>query len=240
MNSPVWTIAKKELNTFFDSLAAYILIIAFLGFSGFFTWISGSDIFLRKEADLAVFFSVSKWTLFFFIPAITMKMLAEENKSGTIELLLTKAVTARQVVLGKFFACWLLIAITLLFTISYYFTISRLGNMDHGATLCGYIGLLLMSAGYIAIGLFASSVTNNQIIAFLIALLIGIFFHFIFDMLSFGSSGWTGQLLSSLSASRHFDAISRGVLDSKDLIYFTGLVFCGLYFSELFVTKRLK
>lgn len=240
MESAIWTIAKKELNAFFDSLAAYILIIAFLGFSGFFTWISGSDIFLRKEADLAVFFSVSKWTLFFFIPAITMRMLAEENKAGTIELLLTRAITARQIVLGKFFACLALIGITLAFTLSYYVTVSQIGNIDHGATWCGYLGLLLLSAGYIAIGLFASSITNNQIIAFLLALLIGVFFHFIFDMMSYGSAGFIGQLLSSLSASRHFDSMSRGVVDTKDILFFISLCAAALYLAELFVTKRTK
>lgn len=240
MISSIWAIAKKELHSFFDSLTAYILIIAFLGFSGFFTWISGSDIFIRKEADLAVFFGVSKWTLFFFIPAITMKMLAEEHKSGTIELLLTKAITARQIVLGKFLACWILILITLAFTLSYYVTVSQIGNIDHGATICGYMGLLFLSAGYISIGLFASSITNNQIIAFLLALLIGIFFHFIFDMLAYGASGWIAQLLNSLSASTHFDSMSRGVLDTKDLIYFFSLSFTGLMLAEVFVTKRLK
>lgn len=240
MGTSIWIITKKELNAFFDSLAAYILIIAFLGFSGFFTWISGSDIFLRKEADLAVFFSVSKWTLFFFIPAITMRMLAEENKAGTIELLLTRAITARQIVLGKFLACLLLILITLAFTLSYYVTVSQIGNMDHGATLCGYLGLLLLSAGYIAIGLFASSITNNQIIAFLLALLIGVFFHFIFDMMSYGSSGFIGQLMTSLSASRHFDSMSRGVVDTKDILFFVSLSGAALYLAELFVTKRTK
>jgi ABC-2 type transport system permease protein len=240
MKSAVWIIAKKELRTFFDSLTAYILLIAFLGFSGFFTWITGADIFMRKEADLDVFFSVSKWTLFFFIPAITMKMIAEENKTGTIELLLTKAITSRQIVLGKFFACLMLIAITLLFTVSYYITVSQLGKMDHGATICGYLGLLLMSAGYIAIGLFASSITNNQIVAFLLALLIGVFFHFLFDMMSYGATGFFGQLLSVLSVNKHYDSLSKGVLDTKDLIFFISLTGAGLYLSELFISKRAK
>ncbi len=240
MKSAVWIISKKELSSFFDSLTAYILLIAFLGFSGFFTWITGSDIFMRKEADLDVFFSVSKWTLFFFIPAITMKMIAEENKTGTIELLLTKAITPRQIVLGKFLACFMMIAITLLFTISYYITVSQLGKMDHGATICGYLGLLLMSAAYISIGLFASSITNNQIVAFLLALLIGVFFHFLFDMISYGSTGFLGQLLSSLSVNKHYDSLSKGVLDSKDLIFFISLTGIGLYLSELFISKRVK
>ena len=240
MNNPVWIIAKKELNSFFDSLTAYILLIAFLGFSGFFTWITGSDIFMRKEADLEVFFSVSKWTLFFFIPAITMKMLAEENKSGTIELLLTKAVTARQIILGKFLACFLLIGVALLFTVSYYITVSQIGNIDHGATLCGYLGLLLMSAAYIGIGMFASSITNNQIVAFLLALLIGVFFHFIFDMMSYNSGGFVAQLLSGLSVNRHFESLSQGVLDTKDILFFASLTITGLLLSEVFISKRIK
>ena len=109
----IWIIAKRELQAFFDSLMAYIMLVAFLGFSGFFTWLYGADIFLRNQADLQVFFSIAYWTLFFFIPAITMKMLAEENKSGTIELLLTKAVTDWQVIFGKFLACLVLIIIAL-------------------------------------------------------------------------------------------------------------------------------
>ncbi|MBP8724585.1 MAG: ABC transporter permease subunit [Saprospiraceae bacterium] len=240
MRAPVLIIARKELNGLFDSLTAYILIIAFLGFSGFFTWISGSDIFLRKEADLAVFFGVSQWTLFFFIPAITMKMIAEENKSGTIELLLTKAITPRQVIIGKFLACLSLIAITLAFTASYCITVSQLGNMDHGATLSGYLGLLLLSGAYISIGLLASSLTNNQIIAFLLALLMGVFFHFLFDMMAYSSRGAIAGLLSSLSASRHFDSLSRGVIDSKDLLFFISLMVAGLYLAELFLAKRAK
>ncbi|MBK6545958.1 MAG: ABC transporter permease subunit [Saprospiraceae bacterium] len=240
MKSSIWIITKKELNSFFDSLTAYILLVAFLGFSGFFTWITGSDIFMRKEADLEIFFSVSKWTLFFFIPAITMKMIAEENKSGTIELLLTKAITPRQIVLGKFFACLLLIVIALLFTMSYYVTVSQIGNIDHGATICGYLGLILMSAAYIGIGLFASSITNNQIVAFLLALLIGVFFHFIFDMMSYGASGLFGQILSVLSVNRHFDSLAQGVLDTKDLLFFISLTLAGLYLSELYISKRAK
>ena len=238
MQSPISIIAKKELASFFDSLTAYIMLVAFLGFSGFFTWIFGSDVFIRKEADLQVFFGIAKWTLFFFIPAITMKMLAEEKKTGTIELLLTKAVSHRQLILGKFLACLLLIIIALALTLPYYFSISQLGAVDHGATISGYLGLILMSAAYIGIGLFASSITNNQIVAFLLALLIGIFFHFLFDVFSYGSRGLFGQIFSTLSVSKHFDSISRVVIDTKDILYFITLTGLGLYLAELFIAKR--
>ena len=236
--NPVWVITKRELSSYFDSLIAYIILIAFLGFSGFFTWLYGADVFLRKQADLNVFFSVAKWTLFFFIPAITMRQLAEEKKSGTIELLLTKAVTDRQVVLGKFLSCFLMVVIALAFTLPYYFTISMIGNIDHGATIAGYIGLLLLSASYISIGLFASSITNNQIVAFLLALFIGIFFHLLFDVIASSTTGFVGQLFSTLSLSRHFDSISRGVLDTKDILFFASIIILGLYLSEWSIRNR--
>ena len=231
-------IAKKEFGSFFDSLVAYILLAAFLGFSGFFTWIQGSDIFMRREADLDVFFSVARWTLFFFIPALTMKMVAEEKKTGTIEMLLTKAVTDREVVIGKFVGCLMLVGVALIFTLPYYFSVSWLGKMDHGATITGYLGLLLMSAAYIAIGIFASSVTNNQIVAFLLALLIGIFFHLLFDFIAAGSSGYISELFQTLSLTNHYDSISRGVLDSKDIIYFLSITGLGVFLSEYFISKR--
>lgn len=235
---PIWVIAKRELNSYFDSLIAYIVIIAFLGFSGFFTWLYGADVFYRKQADLAVFFNVARWTLFFFIPAITMRQLAEERKTGTIELLLTKAVTDRQVILGKFLSCFLMVGIALLFTLPYYITVTQLGNVDHGAIISGYFGLLLMSAAYISIGLFASSITNNQIVAFLLALFIGIFFHLLFDVMASGATGFLGELFATLSLTRHYESIIRGVLDSKDLIYFLSLIALGLALSELSIAQR--
>ena len=131
----VWVIARRELSAYFDSLTAYIILVAFLGFSGFFTWLYGADVFLRRQADLQVFFSVARWTLFFFIPALTMRQLAEERRSGTIEMLLTKAVSDRQVVIGKFVGCLLMVIIALLFTLPYYITVAQIGNIDHLGSL---------------------------------------------------------------------------------------------------------
>lgn len=237
--SPIWIIAKRELNSFFDSLVAYIVLVAFLGFTGFLTWLGGnSDIFFRKQADLLAFFQWAYWTLFFFIPALTMRQLAEEKKSGTIELLLTKNVSDRELVIGKFVACFLMVAITLLFTLPYYITVANIGDIDHGATIAGYFGLLLMSAAYISIGLFASSLTSNQIVAFLLALLIGVFFHVLFGILASNSSGILGELFSTLSMGTHFGSLIRGVLDTKDLIYFGSIIFLGLILAELNVSQR--
>ncbi len=234
----IWIIAKRELQSFFDSLIAYIMLILFLGFSGFFTWLYGTDIFLVNQASLQSFFNIAFWTLFFFIPAITMRMLAEEKKTGTIELLLTKAVSDRQVVLGKFLACFLLVAIALIFTLPYYITIANIGKVDHGAVWCGYLGLLLMSAAYVSIGLFTSSITNNQIVAFLLAIFAGLFLHLIFNVLAGNFTGFLGQLFYTLSLSVHFDSLSRGVIDSRDIIYFASIVIIGILLAELNLAKR--
>lgn len=234
----IWTITKKEFNSFFDSLVSYIFIVVFLGISGFFTWLFGSDIFLIGQATLQPFFSIAYFTLFFFIPALTMRMIAEEKRSGTIELLLTKAVSDWQVILGKFFACLILIIVALVLTIPYYITVWILGPVDHGAVLCGYLGMILMSATYISIGLFASSITNNQIVAFLLALFIGVFFLIIFDVLANNFTGTIGQLLSFLSMSSHFDSISRGVIDLRDIVYFLSVSFFGLMLAETSLSKR--
>ncbi len=234
----IWIIAVKELKSFFDSLTAYILIIVFLGLSGFFTWLYGSDIFFIGQATLLPFFSVAYWTLFFFTPALTMKMLAEENKSGTIELLLTKAVSDWDVVLGKFLACLMLIVIGLLLTLPYFISVASLGPIDVGATICGYIGLVLMSMAYIGIGLFASSISNNQIVAFLLSLFVGVFFLILFNVLSQDLTGTIGAVINFLSMSTHFESISRGVIDLRDIIYFLSISFLGLILAETILSKR--
>jgi len=234
----IWIITKRELRSFFDSLMAYIMIIAFLGFSGFFTWLYGGDVFFVNQASLQSFFGIAYWTLFFFIPALTMRLLAEENRSGTIELLLTKPVSDWQVVVGKFLATLLLICIALALTLPYYITVWNLGPIDHGAVWSGYLGLILMSATYVSIGIFTSSITNNQIVAFLLALFIGIFFHVIFNILSGTFTGLISKILNFLSVTTHFESISRGVIDSKDLIYFLSIIFLGLFSSEAILSKR--
>jgi ABC-2 type transport system permease protein len=234
----IWIITTRELNSFFDSLIAFIMIILFLGFSGFFTWISGSDIFMVGQASLRSFFGIAYWTLFFFIPALTMRLIAEEKKSGTIEMLLTKAVTDRQVILGKYLATIILICIALVFTLPYVITVSKIGNIDTGGVICGYLALILMSAAYTSIGIFASSITSNQIVAFLLALFISLFFHIIFEVIAGGMTGLFGQIVNSLSVTVHFESLSRGVVDSKDLIYFGSIIFMGLFLTEISLSKR--
>jgi len=234
----IWIITKRELRSFFDSLMAYVMIVLFLGFSGFFTWLFGSDVFFVNQASLQSFFGISFWTLFFFIPAVTMGLLADERKSGTIELLVTKPVSDWQIIAGKFFSAFLLICITLALTLPYYFTVASIGKIDHGAVWMGYLGLLLMSASYISIGLFASSATNNQIVAFLIALFIGIFFHLIFGLAGSASGGWLAGIFGYLSLANHYESMARGVIDSKDIFYFLSIIILGLVGTELSLSKR--
>ncbi len=235
--NPILTITKRELASFFDSLIAYIMLVIFLGFCGFFTWMFGSDIFMRGQADLYVFFSWAYLLLFLFIPALTMRLLAEEKRVGTIELLLTKAVSDRQLVIGKFLSCWLLIIIALAFTLPYYFTVATLGNIDHGAIWCGYLGLILMSAAHIAIGLFASSITNNQIVAFLLALVIGGLFQYIFGFVSGAMPGFLGEVLNYLDFNSHFSSMARGVIDTKDVVYFLSVTALGLLLTEVSIGR---
>lgn len=234
----IWIIAKRELESYFDSLIAYIMIVAFLGFSGFFTWLFGADIFLTGQASLQVFFSVSYWTLFFFIPAITMRLLAEEHRSGTLELLFTMPVNHLQIVTGKFLSTLLLILITLVLTLPYFITITSIGPADSGVILSGYLGLILISCVYASIGLFASSTTNNQIVSFLLALFIGIFFHFLFGLIANSFTGILGNIFYFLSTQNHFESISRGVIDSRDIIYFLSVTALGILGSSYFIVKK--
>lgn len=230
-------IAKRELSAYFDSLVAYIMLILFLGFSGFFTWLYGNDIFIMGQADLSVFFAIAYWTLFFFIPALTMRLIAEERKTGTLELMLTKSVTIMQVLSGKFLSALLLIVLALLCTTPYVITLNIIGNPDNGMIVCGYLGLLFMSSAYLGIGIFASSVTGNQIVAFLLALMVGLCFHIIFGVLSQNLIGRPGELLFNLHMSKHFESMARGVIDTRDVLYFISIAAAGLLLAERQLNK---
>ncbi len=231
-------IARKELASFFDSPMAYLVIIAFLGVSGFFTWWFGTDVFIRGVADLSTFFNVANWSFFILIPALTMRTLAEERKSGTLDLLLTRSITPQEVVTGKFLGCLALIAFTLICTLPYYFTVASLGPVDHGTVICGYLGLLLMSAAYIALGLFASSLTANQITAFILALVFMAFFHFGASVVAANLTGTAGQVFRYLSTGSHFESMGRGVIDSRDLVFFISFTVIGLLLAGHELARR--
>lgn len=237
MNS-IWVIAKRELASYFDSLMAYIIIVLFLLLTGYFTWLWPNNIFFQGQADLSIFFEVIYISLLFFIPAITMRTIAEEQGSGTLELLSTKAVNDWQIVIGKYVSCLLLIMIAFACTLPYYITVSQLGNIDHGAIWGGYLGLILYTSAFTSLGIFASSLTNNQIVAFLISIGFLLVFAYVIGFLGNSLPGIAGKILNSLSARTHYDAISRGLIDSRDLLYFLALTFLGLLFSQATLSRR--
>jgi len=234
----IFQIAKRELSGFFDSLMGYVLIVMFLGFSGFFTWIYGDDIFFIGEANLNMFFKVAYWSLFFFIPSLTMRSLAGELRGGTLELLLTKPISYWQLILGKFSSTVILISMALAPSLIYYISLWTIGSVDHAAIILGYLGLLLMSMTYISMGIFCSSLTDSPIIALLSTLCIGIFFHQIFETIGSTSLGMTGSVFSSLSMFTHFESISRGIFDLQDIIYFFSMIIFGLYASKVILLSR--
>lgn len=236
----IWIICKREINAFFDSLMAYIMLIVFLGISGVFTWLfGGNDIFFVGQASLGAFFSVAFWTLFFFIPAITMRMLSEEESAGTLELLATKPVSHFQIVAGKWLASWLLVAISLALTLPYYVTVANLGPIDHGATLSGYLALLLVSAVYTSIGIFASSLTGNQIVAFIGSLFIAIFFHILFGQMAAVLPDFLADIAEYLSLNEHYQTMSRGVIGLENLVYLLTLTLVGFILAAASLKRRV-
>lgn len=235
----IWTICKREVNAFFDSLMAYIMLIVFLGISGLFTWLfGGGDIFFVGQASLGSFFGVAFWTLFFFIPAVTMRMMAEEEQAGTLELLATKPISHLQIVAGKWLAAWLLIAISLVLTIPYYITVANLGPIDHGATVSGYLALLLISAAYTSIGIFASSLTGNQIVAFITSLFIAIFFQMLFSQMASILPDFLANIAEFLSLTQHYQTMARGVIGISNITYLLSLVLLGFLFASASLKRR--
>lgn len=236
--STISILIKKELSSYFNSWSIYIGYLLFFCICGFQSWLSSNNIFYIGQANMMPFFMVINWIQFFLIPALTMKTLSDEKRSGTIELLLTKPIKTSDLIAGKFFSNLAVTAIALLLTLPYYFTITALGHIDHGASILGYFGLLEMSACYVSIGIFASSLCRTPISAFFLSLGIGLCFQILFGMLAHQiGSGFWADLFTYLSMEEHFDTISRGVLDSRDLIYFASIVTIFLASSKFFICK---
>lgn len=227
-------IFNKEFKSYFNSPVAYILIFVFLGL---LSWFYVSNIFLINIASMRSMFVIIPIIFLFFIPAITMRLLAEEKKSGTFELLTTKPVNDTDIVLGKFLASWALVIISLLPTLIYYITIVAIGNIDSGAVFGGYLGLLLMSAVYVSFGLFASSLSENQILAFILGFLITLVFFF-FDKTLFYLPGWLVSTVEYLGIDYHFSNMARGIIDSRNIIYFLSLIFFSLYATVVSLERR--
>ena len=239
------SIFRKEINTFFSSLIGYVVIGVFLIFMGLMLWVFPDYSLLKYSvASLDALFEIAPLVLLFLIPAITMRSFAEEKQTGTIELLATKPVRDWEIVLGKFFACWLLVLFALLPTLLYYYTVYQLGspqgNLDAGAIAGSYIGLALLGGTFVAIGLLASSLTNNQIVAFIIALFLCFIFYWGFDYLSRLPVflGKTDDIVQMMGIDYHYTSISRGVLDSRDVLYFVSVMGIFLMGGQVALESR--
>lgn len=232
----MFTIIKREINSFFSSTIGYMVIAVYLVINGLFLWVFGGNFNILDSgfADLSPYFELAPWVLLFLIPAVCMRAFSDEIKMGTLELLLTKPVSLKDIVLGKYFGAVILIIIALIPTILYVFAISELGNppgnWDVGSTIGSYIGLLFLVLAYTSIGIFSSTLSQNQIVAFIIAV-------FLCFALYYGFDGFTSTSfdISQFGMKAHFDSVARGVLDTRDLLYFLSVTvfFIGLTIIKL-------
>ncbi len=231
------SIGKRELWSYFATPLAYVFIVIFLALSGLFTFYLGG-FYERGQADLSPFFNFHPWLYLFLVPAIAMRLWAEERKSGSVELLMTLPVTLWQAVLGKFLAAWLFIAVTLALTFPIWVTVNYLGEPDNGVIVAAYIGSLLMAGGFLAIGSCISAANRNQVVAFILTVVICFLFMLAgFPLVLDFFSGWLpGPLLdavASLSFLTHYTAISKGVLDLRDVLYFLLVIGVWLYATTI-------
>lgn len=240
----MWVIFKKEIRSFLGSFIAYIVIGVFLLLTGLFLWmIKGNNIFDLGVASLQVMFEVAPFILIFLVSAITMRSISEEKRLGTLEILTTKPIHDVQIIVGKFLASVTLIIIAIIPTLFYYYAIyqlaSPIGNIDTGATMGSYIGLILLAACYASVGMFSSSLTDNQIVALITSMLLNFFFFGVLGML--GDISWLtniGKSLEWFGLEFHYDSISRGVIDTRDVIYFLGFIFIFLGLTKIVFESR--
>ncbi|MDH5231077.1 MAG: ABC transporter permease subunit [Gammaproteobacteria bacterium] len=238
----ILAIFKRELRNYFATPVAYVFIVVFLVLTGVFTFYLGG-FYERGQADLQPFFNYHPWLYLFLIPAISMRLWAEERKAGTIELLMTLPITTSQAVIAKFLAAWAFTSIALAFTFPIWITVNYLGDPDNLIILTSYFGSLLMAGAFLAVGSCISATTRNQVIAFIIAVVIC--FGFIlsgFPMVLDFFKSWAPQIIvnavSSLSFLTHFTAIERGVIDLRDLIYFASFIGCWLFANVIVVDMK--
>ncbi|MFO7979025.1 MAG: gliding motility-associated ABC transporter permease subunit GldF [Bacteroidales bacterium] len=241
----MFTLFRREISNFLNNLTGYIVIGVFLIIMGLFLWVFPVEynILLGGYAHLEGLFSLGPLVFLFLVPAITMRFFADEKKTGTIELLLTRPVTETGIILAKFFAGLVLVILALIPTLVFFLSVHYLalpaGNIDHGGIWGSYIGLLLLGAGFVSIGLFASSLTDNQVVAFLIALFLCGFSYLGFEMIY--SLEWFGSLnlfIRDLGIHSHYLSLSRGVIDSRNLIYFFSLIVIFLLLTKIKLESR--
>jgi len=232
-NGGVYTIVKRELGGYFVSPVAYVFLVIFLLLTGFFTFTIG-NFFERSEASLVSFFTWHPWLYLFLVPAVGMRLWSEERRLGTFELLLTMPIAPWQAILGKFLASWLFLAIALALTFPVIITVNWLGDPDNGVIASGYVGSLLLAGAYLAVSCMTSAMTRNQVISFILSVLILLFLILcgytpVTDLLSRVAGPTVVQVVAAFSVMTHFDAFQRGIVDLRDLIYFGSLIGFALF-----------
>lgn len=238
----IMAVIKRELAGYFGSPVAYVFIVIFLLLCGFFTF-SVSHFYELGQADLRAFFEWHPWIFLFLIPAVAMRLWADEWRTGTIELMLTLPITLTEVVVGKFLAAWLFIAIGLFLTFPLVLTVLYLGDPDLGAIFCAYFGSFFMAGAYLSVGSMTSSLTRNQVISFILSLVICLFLVLagwspVIDVLSGWAPAWLVDIVSGFSFMPHFASIQRGVLDLRDLVYYLSVIFFMLFANGVILLNR--
>jgi ABC-2 type transport system permease protein len=239
------TLLRKEIAAFLSSLIGYIVMIVFVTAIGLFMWIfpGNFNVLEAGYSNIDTLFIIAPWVFMFLAPAITMKMFSEEKRTGTIELLLTKPLTDWDIILSKFFAGFILVLLSLLPTLTYYISVHYIGaqegNIDTGGMWGSYFGLLFLSAAFVAIGLFASSITSSQIVAFILAVFLSFFFYIGFESIgSFDLLGSFDGFIIKLGINDHYISMSRGVIDTRDVVYFVSLSGLFLLFTKTVLESR--
>ena len=238
----VWIVFKRELAAYFATPVAYVFLVVYLALSGYFTWYLG-NYYDTDQADLQTFFGFHPWLYLALIPAISMRLWAEERRGGTIELLLTLPVSMGQAVTGKFLAAWAFTGIALALTFTEWITVGYLGNPDHGVIFASYLGSLLMAGGFLAIGACISAVTKNQVIAFVLSLAVCLLFILsgfpgVINVVSAVAPEAVVDAVRSFSFLTHFNGITRGVIQFRDLLFFTSLIAFFLYANAVIVALK--
>lgn len=240
----MYSIFLKEVRSFLSSLIAFIVIVVFLIANGLFLWVfKETNILDNGYANIDPLFELAPVIFIFLISAITMRSFSEEKKTGTFETLTTKPISDMGIIMGKFFAALTIVVLAILPTLLYYYTVHKLsvpvGNIDTGALIGSYIGLLLLSAGYISIGLFSSIITDNQIVSFILSMFLCFFIFTVFDFL--GSFEWLKNnnfFVEWLGINYHYKNISRGVVDTRDILYFVSLIVLFVWLTKIKLNSR--
>jgi ABC-2 type transport system permease protein len=240
--SNIKAIVKRELGGYFTSPIAYVFLVIFLLLTGFFTFTVGS-FFERGEASLVSFFTWHPWLYLFLVPAVGMRLWSEERRLGTMELLLTMPVTTWEALIGKFLASWLFLALALALTFPVVITVNYLGNPDNGVIFAGYVGSLLLAGSYLAITSMTSAMTRNQVISFIVAVLICLFlilagYEPVTGLLSRFASARVVELVAAFSVMTHFDAFQRGVIDLRDVLFFASLMGFALFTTGVIIRSH--